>query len=165
MINTIISQSDTLTIRAQGRELYLESLTHHPIFGCGYPHEDCIAACNAAGFNQGIYLVDNGIFGFAYVYGLLGVGWLISLWIYYMRRATKLATKKANYMYVLYMGMNIIICLSLAYFNSFGICMFLWATLTAMCEWDLKRKLSNKELRKISFGEQELSKVIAVVGR
>ena len=138
-INTILSNEDTLAIRSIGREWYLNSLIKHPILGCGYPHEDCRAACEAAGFTRGIYIVDNGVFGFAYIYGLIGVLWIVGFWIYFLKRAKTIASRNNNYFYIMYMGLNVVICVTLAYFTSYGLCMFIWAVLTAMCEEEYRR--------------------------
>ena len=150
-INTIVTQSDTLAIRAEGRKWYMNALSSHLLFGCGYPHEACREACVAAGFENGIYIVDNGIFGFAYMYGVVGVIWIVSFWIFFMKRAIWIAKNDSNYMYVLYMGLNIVICISLAYFNSYGLCMFMWSALTAMCIWNVKNK--KKELLERKGGQ------------
>lgn len=66
---------DTSTIREAGRDYYdlvLRS-TGSTLVGAGYPSTLYLPAVSMAGFDYGYYLVDNGISGFRYVYGDLGV--------------------------------------------------------------------------------------------
>ena len=71
-----VEQGNTMAIRYVGRELYFNQLSQSVrtmLFGCGYPNELFSPAASKAGFYDHIYLNDNGIFGFAYIYGLIGV--------------------------------------------------------------------------------------------
>lgn len=71
-----VEQGNTMAIRYVGRELYFNQLSHSMrtmLFGCGYPNELFSPAASKAGFYNHIYLNDNGIFGFTYIYGLIGV--------------------------------------------------------------------------------------------
>lgn len=66
---------DTGTIRVDGRIYYdyvLQS-TGSNLLGCGYPSTLYLPAAQMAGFEFNYLLVDNGVFGFRYVYGNLGV--------------------------------------------------------------------------------------------
>lgn len=81
-ITTIFENSKSVTdtnlvIREEGRKLYLNSLKNHPILGCGYPSILNYNASEAAGFNDNIFLVDNGLYGYIYIYGTIGILWLI----------------------------------------------------------------------------------------
>ncbi|MEL7647940.1 MAG: hypothetical protein AAGU76_07590 [Sedimentibacter sp.] len=91
------SHTSTLSIRESGRALYLSSLTNHPLLGGGYPHEECYAAYTAAGLYSKIYLVDNGIFGFMYIYGGIGLVWLVTFWFKMLLKGWNLF-KKSKYM-------------------------------------------------------------------
>lgn len=71
---------DTSSIRKAGREYYdfvLDS-TGSTLIGAGYPSTLYPPAASMAGFDYGYYLVDNGIFGFRYVYGDLGVSLVVA---------------------------------------------------------------------------------------
>lgn len=66
---------DTSSIRDAGRNYYdfvLQS-TGSTFVGVGYPSTLYLPAISMAGFDYGYYLVDNGVSGFRYVYGDLGV--------------------------------------------------------------------------------------------
>lgn len=68
-------------IRAVGRELYIQTFLKHPILGGGYPNTHYGPAMEAVtGGNKAIYLSDNGVFGFLYLYGGIGIIWLVTLW-------------------------------------------------------------------------------------
>lgn len=90
---------NTLNIRELGREFYLSVLKQHPILGGGYINTQWEPAAVASGIYNKIYWVDNGIFGFAYFYGLLGVIWVMILFgkIYIM--ASKVRKKLKCYIF------------------------------------------------------------------
>ncbi|QHW30858.1 hypothetical protein GZH47_08340 [Paenibacillus rhizovicinus] len=73
------STVDTLSIREIGRDFYISILKQHPILGGGYINTQWYPAAIASNYLRGIYWVDNGIFGFAYFYGLLGIVWVLVL--------------------------------------------------------------------------------------
>lgn len=66
---------NTSEIRRAGREYYdlVLASTESELLGCGYPSTLYPAATNMAGFQYNYALVDNGIYGYRYVYGNLGV--------------------------------------------------------------------------------------------
>lgn len=71
---------DTSSIRKAGREYYdfvLDS-TESTMIGTGYPSTLYPPAASMAGFDYEYYLVDNGISGFRYVYGDLGVAIVVA---------------------------------------------------------------------------------------
>lgn len=66
----------TGVIREAGREWYQYVMSSQPygvLLGCGYPSTLYEPAIEMAGFQYGYFLVDNGIYGYRYVYGDLGV--------------------------------------------------------------------------------------------
>ncbi|MFJ7679202.1 hypothetical protein ACIQXQ_14275 [Peribacillus sp. NPDC097198] len=73
------STVNTLNIREVGREFYFSILKQHPVLGGGYINTQWEPAAIASRVYDRIFWVDNGIFGFAYFYGLLGVAWVIAL--------------------------------------------------------------------------------------
>lgn len=87
---------DTLKVRQIGRAFYLSVLKNHPFLGGGYINTQWMPAYRAARLSEGIYWVDNGIFGFAYFYGGLGFCWV--LWLF---------EKIYKYAYTLFKNHNI----------------------------------------------------------
>ena len=76
------AESDTTSIRLEGRALYSSQLHEsiiNRIFGCGYPNVLFGPAAHRAGLDRGIILGDNGIFAFNYVYGILGMSAIICI--------------------------------------------------------------------------------------
>lgn len=81
---------NTMAIREVARAEFVKQLKHSPvtlIFGCGYPNIGYAGTASTAYIavgNERIGLVDNGIFAFVYVYGLLGavivVKWFFKLY-------------------------------------------------------------------------------------
>ena len=84
---TAISGINTLGIREIGRVFYLETLNQHPLLGGGYINTQFPAAYAASAVSKGIYWVDNGIFGFAFFFGGLGLFWVLWFIVTFYRRA------------------------------------------------------------------------------
>lgn len=72
-------RSDTLEIREIGRDFYLDVIKNHPILGGGYINTQWRPAYIASRQSEGITWVDNGIFGFMYFYGGIGLAWVMVL--------------------------------------------------------------------------------------
>lgn len=56
----------------------------------------------ASGAGMNIFLADNGVFGFLYCHGILGIVWLISLFFQMLKKSSYIMLKKRNYSYILY---------------------------------------------------------------
>lgn len=78
---------NTMAIRKVARDEFAKQLKHSPvtlILGCGYPNIGYAGTASTAYIavgNERIGLVDNGIFAFVYVYGLLGAVVVVK-WFY-----------------------------------------------------------------------------------
>ncbi len=94
------TKGDTLSIRKLGQAYYLQRLTQSPIFGFGFPHSE--AASYGSGSRFRFYLGDNGIIGFMYIHGIIGVVWLILLFIKSFRMSWSLYQKRISYLFLLY---------------------------------------------------------------
>lgn len=76
-----------MAIRKVARDEFVKQLKHSPvtlILGCGYPNIGYAGTASTAYIavgNERIGLVDNGIFAFVYVYGLLGAVVVVK-WFY-----------------------------------------------------------------------------------
>lgn len=68
---------DTTLIRSSARSYYIDRFLKSPIVGWGFPHSDCEAAFSAQGKSLGYFFTDNGVFSFMYIYGILGILWLL----------------------------------------------------------------------------------------
>lgn len=88
-----ILEDDPNDIRAVGKAYYMDKLKENPILGRGYINIEWEPAYVAAGMNRKIYLNDNGILGFTFVFGGLGLVWFL-VWYIKLIRCRILFAKK-----------------------------------------------------------------------
>lgn len=98
---------DTLSIRNAGQLYYLEKIVQSPLFGFAIPNDSCSAAVAASGQPYNLLLADNGIFGYLYINGLVGVVWLVFLFISLFKQALTIYKLRKNYFYLLYVFFEI----------------------------------------------------------
>lgn len=79
--NTTVNSHNTFAVRLRSQELYLGMLHEHPLLGGGYPDSSVSSAYILSGASQGIFAVDNGVYGFAFRYGIVGLIWLFLFFI------------------------------------------------------------------------------------
>ena len=101
-IDTIL-ENDKNDIRKIGKEYYIECLKESPLAGRGYINTLCRKAYIGAGMDRNIYLVDNGIYGFAFVYGGIGILWFIILWFKILFKSVKKYKENEDYSIILYL--------------------------------------------------------------
>ena len=94
--------SSSLLIRAAGRKLYFQVFSKHPLLGGGVPNELHTASAIACGITKNIYLVDNGLIAFMYMYGSLGIAWFVMLWGKLLRNGWKLLKNHKRLLYLLF---------------------------------------------------------------
>lgn len=95
--------NDTDSIRRLGREFYFETLRKYPLFGGGFINTLWLPAYVGAKFDQGILVVDNGAFGFSFVYGGLGLFLIFIMYIYLIKYSNKIYGKTRNQTYICYL--------------------------------------------------------------
>lgn len=95
--------NDTDSIRRLGREFYFETLQKYPLFGGGFINTLWLPAYVGAKFDQGIFVVDNGAFGFSFVYGGLGLFLIFIMYIYLIKYSNKIYGKTRNQTYICYL--------------------------------------------------------------
>lgn len=77
---------NTMDIRISAMTFYLDELSESPLFGAGAYPNSAIAnedRNRSSGFN----LNDNGLFGFVYMYGLVGAVWAICMYYNIIRKS------------------------------------------------------------------------------
>ena len=112
------AQGNTMAIRYEGRELYMSQMSlslQSMLFGCGYPNLTYSKAVTRAGLNRNIGLNDNGIFGFAYIYGLIGVAVIIVLFVKLGWNAWKYYKKTSNNIFIMYVVMQILLAYNIIF--------------------------------------------------
>lgn len=90
------SSVSELMIRSYGRMKHIQSFLMHPVFGLGYPHENCVESISEfgtytsvtiSGTEQKVYIGDNGIFDFLYIFGIAGIVWLVGLFVGFLKKS------------------------------------------------------------------------------
>lgn len=94
-------RSDTLEIREIGRNFYLDVIKNHPILGGGYINTQWRPAYIASRQSEGITWVDNGIFGFMYFYGGIGLAWAMVLFGKTLSLGRRVKNNMNEYVYLL----------------------------------------------------------------
>lgn len=85
-------QDATFNVRVDGHTFYRETMRANKLsylFGFGYPNTSKQASLAATGYTRGYLLADNGIYGFLFCYGAMGLIW----YLYYMVKRFKLSWK------------------------------------------------------------------------
>ena len=98
---------NTMKIRYLGRKRYFEQITASIstlLFGCGYPNALYAPAANKAGYNININLNDNGIWGFTYIYGIIGLVLMLILFIKMLYQAFCVYRETNNNFYIMYLS-------------------------------------------------------------
>lgn len=98
LLNSEVRHSDgNYLIRLEGKNFYKEEISKSPIVGRGFPNEKNLKAVEACRVSEGYFLIDNGVTGFTYIYGFIGVLWLIWLFIEIGIASLKVYRKKNDY--------------------------------------------------------------------
>ncbi|WP_137652837.1 hypothetical protein [Bifidobacterium moukalabense] len=111
--NSSSVESDTTSIRRQGRLLYstqLQESVVNRIFGCGYPNVLYSPAAHRAGLDEGIILGDNGIFAFIYVHGFLGLIAIVSIVLLVLRFALLNIKSEAGLFCFTFLSFSLVAC-------------------------------------------------------
>ena len=84
--------NDTAMIRDVGRTFFVTEVTSSIktlLFGCGYINIDWEPTVRAVRYYDNIFVVDNGMFGLVFMYGLLSLCWTGLLYFRYIKEAFK----------------------------------------------------------------------------
>lgn len=102
IVNSIMNKESISSIREYGRSLHIQSFLSNPIFGCGYPHENCYASAAAFGVYDLVYVGDNGIFDFMYIFGGVGLIWIGLTFLNIFKKAIQITKQENNYTYLMF---------------------------------------------------------------
>ena len=144
------AQGNTMEIRNIGRKMYMEQLTKSPltfIFGCGYPNELYAIAAAKAGINDEIYLNDNGIYGYMYIYGTLGVIIVAVLMFKLLKKAIHIFKDNGNTIPLMYLILNICLCYNIIFWYWKADGTFILVIMLCYIE-ELERRIKIKEEEK-----------------
>lgn len=79
---------NTMDIRISAMSFYVDELSDSPLFGAGAYPSSSIANIDR-GRDSGYNLNDNGLFGFAYMYGLIGLIWAVYMYCHLVSKSYK----------------------------------------------------------------------------
>lgn len=99
---TYISNDQNAKLRSQGKQFYLNELKGYEVLGRGYINVLFKNAYRYSGMEKNYLFVDNGIFGFYFLYGLIGILWAIILIIKFYKYSIRLYLKQNNYVFLSY---------------------------------------------------------------
>ncbi|MFQ6882258.1 O-antigen ligase family protein [Clostridium sp.] len=89
-------------IRKEAQEFYITETAKSPITGRGYVNILYNDAVIISKYNKGYYFNDNGIIGFYYLYGLIGIGWLLIMFFKLSKLSWRAYKNKSEYWYLGY---------------------------------------------------------------
>nr|WP_297933542.1 hypothetical protein [uncultured Lachnoclostridium sp.] len=121
--NSKSTESDTTSIRVEGRLLYNNQLHESIInrmFGCGYPNVLYSPAAHRAGLDRGILLGDNGIFAFNYVHGALGLALIICIALLIFKFSFRNRDTEAGLFCLSFLSFSIVTCPNIAWWWNSG---------------------------------------------
>lgn len=120
--NTTINTYSTLGVRYRSQEFYLNFLESHPILGGGYPDPSNTSAQALAGISSGYLVVDNGIYGLIFRYGILGLLWYFGCIITMLVKGIRIFKNTGNSMHLLKVSTFIMgYMTSVSAFDGFGV--------------------------------------------
>lgn len=98
-------------IRLEAQNFYITETAKTPFLGRGFVNTLFYDAVKISGYVKGYYFNDNGIIGFYYLYGLIGVMWVLIIFIKIFVKGYFLQ-KQRNYFYLGYVINSFIICIT-----------------------------------------------------
>ncbi len=147
IITAILNKGVTSTseIRDTGRNFYISVLKDNILFGGGYVNTKWDAAVRLSRMTEGLLYVDNGIFGFAFVYGSIGVMYIFTIYFIVLKKGFNLYLfqKKNIFYFISYVIYFVIGCYTIVtgMTNSFFI-----AIILLLLEIELDQAKSQKVL-------------------
>jgi hypothetical protein len=99
-LSDVLNNTGTLGIRSIGRSFYLSVLEMYPFLGGGFINTLWDAAYTGAKMDEYIFIVDNGIFGFAFEYGLIGAIWYVVLMYKCFKHSVIITNRNKDFSYL-----------------------------------------------------------------
>ena len=101
-IDTVL-ENDEDDIRTIGKAFYIGKIKESPLTGRGFINTQWSNSFIGAKMDEKIYIVDNGIYGFLFEYGLIGLFWYVYFFICFGKKAINNYKKHNNYWGILYL--------------------------------------------------------------
>ena len=110
IIDSITGKTETtLSIREDAKEFYINELNKSPIIGRGYINTQYNKAVNLGEIDKGYYVVDNGIIGYIWYYGIIGLAFILIIYLNVIKMSIKLYKHKKDYLGICFCIMNLIL--------------------------------------------------------
>lgn len=109
---------NTMEIRDVARKLYYSRILSSPknlLFGYGYLTSSYSDVVRFAGAQKELYIVDNGIFGFIYSYGVLGAVFFATLFFKSMKLALRFCKKRGELLPFMFILLNIVLSYNIVF--------------------------------------------------
>jgi hypothetical protein len=133
---------DTMGIRMEGRTLYYLQLFQNVtnfLFGVGYPNLLHQRAVDMSGISVNILLADNGMSGFFYVYGFIGVLLVVLYALKMLKYALYVMKVSGNSFYLMFMLFSIFLSYNITFWWWKESWTFMLVIITASLEVSYKR--------------------------
>ena len=143
---------DTMGIRLEGRALYYLQLfqsSSNFMFGVGYPNLLHQRALDMSGISSNIFLADNGMSGFFYVYGFFGVVLIVLYVLKMLKYALFVRKVSGNSFYLMFILFSIFISYNIIFWWWKESWTFMLVIITASLEVSYN-KLRDNENSKIN---------------
>lgn len=101
IMDAIINNTGTFMVRSNARTFYLEQLKNNWLLGCGYSNANWLNAYIYSGMSEGYLLADNGIYGYIFSYGWLGMVWYFIFMIMLFRSGIRKYQRDGNIVLIL----------------------------------------------------------------
>ena len=112
------TEYNTMEIRDVARKLYYSRILSSPknlLFGYGYLISSYSDVVRFAGAQKELYIVDNGIFGFIYSYGVLGAVFIATLFFKSMKLALRFCKKRGELLPFMFILLNIVLSYNIVF--------------------------------------------------
>ena len=139
-------------IRLKGRDLYIQRLSScwtTAMFGCGYPDSLFPPAAFYSGISNDIFLVDNGIFAFTYVYGLFGLAAVCYLWVRMLFDSLRLCLGGGDAIYLMFVIASVVMCQNIIFWWWQGGWMLLFPLMYCSLETEMSKLETRKDKRSV----------------
>lgn len=110
--------NNTLEIRHMGKSYYIQQILEGLdtfLFGVGYPNMLYAPAWEKTGFYDNIFLSDNGLVSFAYMYGFLGIAIIFGLFLKFIKDAFFILKYTYNPIYLMFIGMILVMSINIIF--------------------------------------------------
>lgn len=151
-LNSEYREKDPNTqIRLEAQNFYITETAKTPFLGRGVVNTLYYDAVKISRYNRGYYFNDNGIIGFYYLYGLIGVGWSFLILTQLLIGGYKQYKVNKNYFYIGYTLYVFLTCITMFYWYEQEGALYLVGILTFIDARMVNNKKRISRMRKTQY--------------